>query len=70
MNLDNWLVRAGIVAGLTYLAMRYIPAGALRTGVLAVGAVSVAGIVGSNVPLAGALISGRLPVPAPAAPAA
>jgi hypothetical protein len=63
--LNSWWARAGIVAGLTWLGWKYLPLGATgKTVVLAVGGVSAAMIVGSNVPLAAAVMSGRLPLPA------
>jgi len=63
--LSRWWVRVGIVGGLTYLAYRYLPAGSIwRTGAVAVGAVSAATIVASNVPLVNQVLAGRLPLPA------
>jgi hypothetical protein len=62
--LSSWYVRAGIVAGLTWLAYRYIPVpGPGKTAIVALGAVSVAAIVANNVPLIGQVMAGRLPMP-------
>jgi hypothetical protein len=68
--LSSWYFRAGIVAGLTWLAYRYVPvAGAGKTAIIALGAVSIAGILSSNVPLVGQVLAGRLPMPvAPSTP--
>lgn len=64
--LNTWWARAGIVAGLTWVAWKYLP-GLNATGktvVLAVGGVAAASIVAANVPLVGSALSGRLPMPA------
>jgi len=68
--LSSWYFRAGIVAGLTWLAYRYIPVpGPGKTAIVALGAVSIAGIMAANMPLIGQVLAGRLPLPvAPAAP--
>jgi hypothetical protein len=62
---SSWYFRAGVVAGLTWLAYRYIPVpGPGKTAIVALGAVSIAGIVAANVPLLGQVLAGRLPGPA------
>jgi len=61
--LNNWIVRAGIVAGITYLGWKHLPLGATgKTVLLAIGGVSTALVVASNVPLVNAVMAGRLPV--------
>ena len=68
--LNSWYVRAALVAGATYVAYKYAPAGAGKTIALAIGGISVAGIVAGSVPLVGQVMAGRLPLsasqPAPA----
>lgn len=60
--LSKWYVRAAIVGGITYFAYKYAPAGVGKTIALAVGGVSMAGIIGTNVPALGAVMNGYLPV--------
>jgi len=65
--MNSWYFRAALVAVGTYAVVRYAklpPAGV--TAAIAVGAVAVAGIVGSNVPLVRSLLAGALPAPAAA----
>jgi hypothetical protein len=65
--LSSWWFRAGVVAGLTWAAYRYLPVpGVGKTAIVAVGAVSIAGIIGSNIPLLGSVMQGQLPFPAAA----
>lgn len=59
--MGNWMVRVAVVGGLTWLGLKYAPAGVGKSAVLAIGAVSIAGIVGTNVPALGQLISGQIP---------
>jgi hypothetical protein len=71
--LSSWYVRAGIVAGITWAAWKYLPLGPVgKTVALAVGGVAAASIVAGNVPLIGNALAGRLPLPMPTttAPAA
>jgi hypothetical protein len=66
--LNSWYFRAGIVAGLTWLAYRYVPVpGPGKTAIVALGAVSVAGIIATNVPGLNQVLAGRLPLPLPQA---
>jgi hypothetical protein len=67
--MNSWIVRAGVVVGLTYLAYRFAPAGVARSAVIAIGAVSTAGLVASGVPQVGALLSGNVGALLPAATA-
>lgn len=61
MNLSSWVVRVGVIAGLTYAAYKYLPLGNVgKTVALAIGGVSAAGVVTANVPLAAQLISGNV----------
>jgi hypothetical protein len=63
--LSSWYVRAGIVAGLTWIAYRYLPVDTVgKTVALAIGGVAAASIVAANVPLVGTALSGRLPISA------
>jgi len=66
--LSSWWFRAVVVAAGTYAVIRYAPLPpAGKTAAIAIGAVAVAGIVGSNVPLVRSLLAGALPGPAAAA---
>lgn len=60
--LSKPLVRAGIVAGLTYLAYKYAPAGVGKTVALAVGSVAAVGVASQAVPMIGSVLNGYLPV--------
>lgn len=56
-------VRAGIVAGLTWAAYKYLPVGTVgKTIVLAVGGVAATSIVAGAVPLLGNALAGQLPM--------
>jgi hypothetical protein len=65
--LSWWWVRLGIVAGVTFVAYRYLPkvipgdAGVIKTIALAVGGVSGVAIVAANVPYVANLVSGTVP---------
>jgi hypothetical protein len=62
--LSQWWVRAGIVGGLGWLAYRYLPVGGPgKTAVIAITAISITGIVGSNMPLVRSVLAGQLPMP-------
>jgi len=62
--LNQWWVRAGVVAGLGFLAYRFLPVPAVgKTAIVALTAFGVAGAVASGVPLVGNMLVGRLPLP-------
>jgi hypothetical protein len=65
MNLfSQWWFRAGVVGGLTWAAYRFLPVpGVGKTAIVALGAVSIAGIIASQVPLVSQLMAGQLPAP-------
>lgn len=58
------LVRAGIVAGLTYLAYRHLPAGVGKTLALAIGGMATTSVLSQSFPLIGNVLQGQLPVAA------
>jgi hypothetical protein len=61
--MDSPFIRAAIVAGLTYAAYRWLPLGVVgKTITLAVGGVSVVGVLAPAVPLLGNALNGRLPM--------
>jgi len=63
--LNTWYVRAGVVAGLGFLAYRFLPVPSIgKTAIVALTAFGVAGAVASGVPLVGNILAGRLPLPA------
>jgi len=62
--MQSWYFRAGLVAVGTWAVIRYAPLPPVgKTAAIAIGAVAVAGIVGSNVPLVRSLLAGALPAP-------
>lgn len=65
--LSQWWVRAGIVAGLTWAAYKYLPIPNVgKTLVLAIGGVAAAGVVAGSVPLVREALAGQVPMlPAP-----
>jgi hypothetical protein len=61
---STWYFRAGVVAGLGFLAYRFLPVPAVgKTAIVALTAFGVAGAVASGVPMVGNVLQGRLPLP-------
>lgn len=69
MNGSSWFIRAAIVGGITWGAVKFAPAGAPKMIALAIGSMAVASIVAGNIPLVANVLAGNL-LPAPAASAA
>jgi hypothetical protein len=61
---STWYFRAAVVAGLGFLAYRFLPVPPVgKTAIVALTAFGVAGAVAAGVPIVGSVLQGRLPLP-------
>ena len=61
---NTWYFRAAVVAGLGFLAYRFLPVPPVgKTAIVALTAMGVAGALASGVPMVGQVLAGRLPLP-------